>query len=125
MVEVEMHKILASQVKKCGAFPVIINGTGSHVHLLVDFGPYTSRAGLLQALKQNSSIWARRSGKFPNWEGWSKEYYCYSVSADRKDAVINYIKNQKTHHTTVNFDDEMIIMAKMAGKNLGETLEQQ
>lgn len=102
-----MYKIIAAQVKKCGAYPVITNGVGNHVHLLVDFGPSTSRASLLQSIKQNSSIWARKSGKFPFWEGWAKEYYCYSVSSDRRDAVINYIRNQKTHHLSRKVDDEL------------------
>lgn len=103
----ELYRIIGAQIRKCGAHPIIINGIGNHIHLLVDFGPDTARASLLQMLKQNSSIWARKSGKFPKWDGWAKEYYCYSVSSDRKNQVINYIKNQKTHHLTMSLDEEI------------------
>lgn len=117
-VAVEMYKILASLVKKAGAFCLCVNGVGNHVHLLVNFGPDTSRASLLQSIKQNSSIWARKSGKFPMWEGWGKEYYCFSVSADKKENVINYIKNQKSHHYGKTFEEEMQTFARALGKEL-------
>lgn len=119
----EMYKILAAQAKKCGAYPIITNGIGNHVHMLLDFGPNTSRASLLQSMKQNSSIWARKSGKFPHWQGWSREYYCYSVSADRKFRVINYIKNQKTHHLVSGITDELRSMAKASGQEWYESNE--
>lgn len=112
---VEMYRIMAAQVKKCGGYPIATNGIGNHVHMLVDFGPDTSRASLLQAIKQNSSIWARKSGKFPLWEGWAKEYYCYSVSSDRRDAVIHYIMNQKIHHSATELTEELKNIVTSAG----------
>ncbi len=111
----DMYAVLGKLVKEKGAYPLIINGIGNHVHLLVDFGPYTARADLLKHIKHNSSYWAARCGKFPMWEGWGREYFCYSVSVDRRDTVISYIKRQKQHHLHRDYEQEMRHMVQNAG----------
>lgn len=111
----ELYRILGAEVKKCGAKPLRINGIGNHIHLLVDFGPKTCREVLLKTIKQNSSLWGRKSGKIPQWEGWGKEYYCFSVSSDRKERVINYINRQKEHHNSQSFEEEVRWITECAG----------
>ncbi|MCM1067204.1 MAG: transposase [Muribaculaceae bacterium] len=119
---VEMYKVISSLVERCNAKLLRINGIENHIHILVDFGPKTCRQDLLKTIKQNSSLWARHSGKFPLWEGWGREYYCFSVSSDRKSSVCAYIENQKEHHKKTSFENEMKRFVAHAGMEWNENL---
>jgi len=45
--------------------------------------------------------------QFPMFEGWRSEYFAATCSLREKDKIIEYIKNQKTHHAKVCFKDEL------------------
>lgn len=78
-----------------------------HLHLLIDLHPSVALASLIADIKRKSSLWMKRSGLFPLFEGWGREYFAFSKSAEHKETIINYIKNQKNHHTLSSFDDEI------------------
>ena len=44
---------------------------------------------------------------FPMFEGWRSEYFAATCSIRDKDAIIEYIKNQKRHHLSCAFQDEL------------------
>ncbi len=84
-----------------------IGGIQNHVHLLINLHPGISLSLLIQKIKGHSSSWLRRDNRFPFFEGWASEYFATSISAGHKDAVINYIKNQRNHHQTASFEHEL------------------
>ena len=48
----------------------------------------------------------KNSGLFPNFEEWQDSYGAFTYSIREKDAIVNYIKNQKEHHKKETFHDE-------------------
>jgi hypothetical protein len=52
---------------------------------------------------------------FPLWRGWCEGYFACSVTPKMKDAVIEYIKNQKEHHGRVDVNEEYLKLVKNAG----------
>lgn len=90
--------------KKCRLYR--INGTGNHIHMLIGIHQTISLMELVRDVKRSSSMWIRQSNNSPYFEGWSKEYAAFSVSWEAKDNVINYIKNQESHHRSITFHDE-------------------
>ncbi len=48
----------------------------------------------------------KESGKFKTFSGWQDGYGAFTICIKQKDAVINYIKNQKEHHQKESFYDE-------------------
>ena len=92
-----------------------IGGIENHIHILVDIHPQIAMADLAKEIKRVSSLWMKQSGLFPNWEGWGKEYFGFSKSLADKNKVIEYIKNQKTHHKRESFDDEIRRMVEDEG----------
>ncbi len=90
--------------KKCTLFR--INGIENHIHLMSDLHPSVSLSNYVKDIKIASSIWMKESGKFPAFESWQEGYGAFTYSVKEKDMIIDYIKNQKEHHKTENFQDE-------------------
>ena len=84
-----------------------IGGIANHIHIFVDIHPNVSMSNIAGEIKRVSSLWMKQCGLFPDFEGWGKEYFCFSKSFTDKHMVIEYIKNQKQHHTKLSFEDEI------------------
>jgi len=67
-----------------------IGGIENHIHLLVDIHPTFALSDFMKELKEYSSKWL------------SKNLY----NLNDKQTIIDYIKNQREHHKTVNFEEE-------------------
>ncbi|MBY0229792.1 MAG: IS200/IS605 family transposase [Gemmataceae bacterium] len=82
-------------------------GMPDHLHLLVSLGRTWCVADLVRDLKCNSSKWIHET--FPAQLGhfdWQDGYGAFSVSASNRQAVTDYLANQKTHHADLSFQDE-------------------
>lgn len=64
----------------------------------------------MQLLKGGSSKWIHET--FPSLANfaWQDGYAAFSVCESIKDAVINYIFNQRMHHTKRTFQQEFVEM---------------
>ena len=102
----DMYRYIWKAIQNKNCFLCRINGVANHIHLLVDVHPTVALSDLVREIKQTSSEWAKTCGYFPQWDGWGREYAAFSVSVDAKNAIIEYIKRQKEHHTHVRFEDE-------------------
>ena len=111
----QLYAMIGSEIKKMNSKALIINGVRNHLHILLSLNPEVAFSALMKNIKSNSSFWARRSGLFPAFEGWSGEYGAFSLSASHKDAVYKYIENQQTHHLTVTDDEEFERLVTKAG----------
>jgi REP element-mobilizing transposase RayT len=83
-----------------------IGGTGNHLHLLFDMHPTFALSDFMREIKEHSSRWLGQNLNFPDFEGWAVSFAAFICNLNDKQAIINYIKNQKEHHKTVNFEDE-------------------
>ena len=83
-----------------------INGIEDHIHILSDLNPTVALSDYIKNIKVASNIWMKGSGKFPKFKGWQESYGAFTYSIKEKNAVIEYIKNQKDHHKIENFYDE-------------------
>jgi len=92
-----------------------IGGIQNHVHMLINLHPSTALSALMQKVKALSSGWMRADIRFPLFEGWAKDYYACSISPEHKDAVIEYIKSQETHHLGQQLNSEILKLYRYAG----------
>ncbi len=99
-------------VKKCHLLR--IGGIENHIHIFVDIHPTISVAQLAGELKRKSSLWMKQSGLFPGFEGWGKEYFAFSKSANERNTTIEYIKRQREHHNKVSFENEIMTMSLLS-----------
>ena len=97
-----------------------IGGTENHLHLLVDVHPTFALAGFMKELKEYSSKWLAQNKNFPAFEGWAVSYAAFTYSKNDKEIIVDYIKNQKEHHKTVSFEDELRQLLKEHGIEIDE-----
>lgn len=107
----ELRQILISHIiencKEKDIYLQAINGYTEHLHCLISLGKDQNISKIIQLIKGESSFWINQNhltvGKFM----WQDDYFAVSVSESQVDAVINYIKNQETHHSKKSFNDEV------------------
>lgn len=92
-----------------------INGMADHVHILCGIPPYISVADFIKSLKQSSSKWMKHSGLFPSWNGWAEGYAEFTCSFYSIQPVLDYVKNQKLHHSKMTFGEELRNMLDKIG----------
>ena len=98
-----------------------MNGTTNHIHMLIDLHPSIALSNLIGEIKRETSLWIKHNAIAPDFRGWGREFYAFSLSKDRSDSVIEYIKNQLEHHKFVSYEDEMMQICVNEGADFFET----
>ena len=89
------------------------NGMADHIHLLLKLHATTDISTLLKELKSYSSTWMKKQGVIDF--AWQDGYGAFSCSITHVEALIKYIENQKEHHKTHSFDEELAKLNKLWG----------
>ncbi len=92
-----------------------IGGIENHVHVLARLSPAFAVSDVIREVKANSSKWMNEEHNLKGKFEWQIGYGAFTVSYDRRDAVANYIRNQKEHHRTKTFQEEYIEFLKRHG----------
>lgn len=109
-----LHEYLGGIANQLGGKPLKIGGVEDHVHLLIGFKPTHRLSDFMRELKKSSSKWVHETIHFPPF-GWQEGYAAFSVSPPSCKAVSGYIANQREHHRTRSFQDELTSMLDEAG----------
>lgn len=84
--------------------------------MLIELSPIVALSDLVRDIKQGSSKWAKQQVYFPQFSGWGKEYGAFSCARRDKDAIMNYIINQREHHKSQTFENEyqaMVVASRL------------
>lgn len=68
----------------------------------------------MRELKKSTSEWVHETIKEPLFQ-WQEGYAAFTASATSRDGVRKYIENQREHHQTRSFEDELIDLLQRAG----------
>ena len=105
-VEHELHAYLGGICKNLECHPIKIGGYIDHIHILCMLSKKIALMKLLEEVKSHSSKWMKTKGDDLTNFYWQDGYGAFSVNPSEVDAVINYITNQKEHHSRRSFQDE-------------------
>ncbi len=83
-----------------------INGVSDHLHILLKLHSTVAVSTLLKELKSYSTGWMKKQG-FLDF-GWQEGYGAFSCCGSHLEAVTKYIENQKEHHKTRTFNQEVV-----------------
>jgi len=108
VIEPELYAYMGSTIKRIGGIPFIINGMDDHVHIFSSLPRTVALSKFIEDIKRNSSRWIKTKGAAYQHFAWQNGYAGFSVSSSHKDNVVRYIANQKEHHKTLMFKDEVI-----------------
>ena len=105
--DAELYKYIWGIIKnkKCKLYR--INGMPDHIHIFSDLHPIVCLSDFVKDIKIASNLWMKQSGLFPEFEEWQESYSAFTYSIREKDMIINYVKNQKEHHKTETFEEEI------------------
>jgi putative transposase len=107
-------------IKNKNCFLYRINGIENHIHILTDIHPSIAPADFVKDIKVYSSLWIKKSGLFPGFEGWSEGYASLTCSYSDLERLISYIRNQQIHHQKESFEDEYRRILVEAGIEIDE-----
>ena len=106
-----LHAYIGGISRTLGAVPLQVGGVADHVHILLGIKATHSVANLVQEIKKHSSPWLQE--RVPGFS-WQEGYGAFSVSPERIPGVVKYIQNQPELHKTMTFEDERIMLLKLA-----------
>ena len=79
--------------------PHAINGMSDHIHVVISVPPKLSIATVIGQLKGASSHRVNEIFVSHNSFAWQAEYSVFSVSEKVLPRIVEYVKNQKKHHS--------------------------
>jgi putative transposase len=87
---------------------IIINGMPDHLHIAIGMRPTQSLSDLMQDIKGSSSKWINDNKLATGHFQWQEGYGAFSYNKSQLPRLIEYIKNQKEHHSKKSLREEYI-----------------
>jgi len=111
----KVHKYIYGIIieKKC--FPVAINGTSDHIHILVGFHPTITISDLVRDIKRSSALFINEQIKSYLRFSWQEGYGAFTVGFNELDKIYKYVLNQEDHHKKKSFKNEYIQILENEG----------
>jgi REP element-mobilizing transposase RayT len=104
--------------KQCHVYA--INGVEDHVHIITHVHPSIALASLVKDIKVASSVYIKEQQLFKDFTGWQDGYGAFTYSIKEADRLIDYVRNQETHHLQKTFKDEYIALLDEHGVEFNE-----
>lgn len=105
-----VHKYIYGIILGLNGYPVAINGTNDHVHILSGFRPAMSIENLVRDIKRSSALYINASHMGYSKFKWQEGYGAFTVGYPNLDTVYKYILNQQEHHKKGSFKEEYLEM---------------
>lgn len=104
----KVHKYIYGILLEKKCFPVAINGTNDHIHLLIGFPPTIAISDLIRDIKRSSSLFINSQLNSYLKFNWQEGFGGFTVGYRDLDNVSKYILNQEEHHKSIKFRDEYL-----------------
>ena len=108
--EDELYKYISGIITNKGQKSLAVNGMPDHIHILVGLKPAMRISDLIRDIKNNSSNFINERKFLSKKFSWQEGYGAFSYSESNYGNVIEYIKNQKQHHSKRTFKEEYVAL---------------
>ena len=109
-IETDLHSYISGILKNLESPVIEINSMPDHIHILFRLSKNMALSKVFEEVKKTSSLWVKPKG-IPDFT-WQIGYGAFSVSSSKLAVVRTYIRNQKEHHKTVSFQEEIEVFIK-------------
>lgn len=116
----DLFKFIWGLLKNKKCFLHRIGGVEDHIHIIADIHPSNSVSDLVKDIKLASSSYIKEKNLFQNFAGWQTGYAYFTYSKEAKNNLIEYVKNQESHHHKTTFKEELISLLKEHGVEFDE-----
>lgn len=103
---------LGGTCRSMGCNPVQVGGTSDHVHILCVLARDTAIQNFVAKIKAESSKWVKCQKPLTADFHWQTGYGVFSVNPKERQAVVQYIADQKEHHRNRTFQEEFVMFLK-------------
>jgi REP element-mobilizing transposase RayT len=110
--KLELNAVIGNLINETGAKTLIVNGHVDHVHCLFQFYPKHAVSDVLKNAKAKSSKWLNESNLLEHRFEWQSGFGSFTYSEKEVQKVVEYVKNQETHHQKMTFKEEYLMMLK-------------
>ncbi len=102
-----LHCYMAVVLKNLDCPATLINSVEDHVHILFNLARTIPLSKAVEEVKKSSSKWLKQQDDTLKHFSWQAGYGAFAVSESNMTAVRMYISNQREHHATKSFQDEL------------------
>lgn len=104
--EEELFKYITGIVQNNGHKLLAINGMPDHLHMFIGYRVSQSIPKLVETIKTRSNQFINQRGFCRQKFEWQTGYGCFSYGKSQVNQVIQYVRNQKSHHRKTTFQTE-------------------
>ncbi len=106
-VRPDLHAYMGGTLKSLTCHPIEINSEPDHLHALFILGRTVALSEIVGQLNKSSNDWLRR--RDPQFASffWQAGFGAFSVSQSQLEDVRTYIRNQREHHRSKAFQEEL------------------
>ena len=92
--------------KLCHSY--IVGGANNHIHIITHIHPSQALSSLVKEIKMGSQkLILDNRHLFPGFPGWQVGYGAFTYNIKSKSNLIRYVKNQREHHMSISYMDEL------------------
>ena len=95
-------------------------GAPDHVHLAAMASPAVALSRFVATTKSNCTGWIHKTCPDMSSFAWQEGYSAFSVSPSMLPRLKKYIREQKTHHAKMTFQEELIALLEKHGVEYDE-----
>jgi REP element-mobilizing transposase RayT len=110
--KLELNAVIGNLINETEAKVLIVNGHFDHVHCLFQFYPKHAVSDIMKNVKAKSSKWLNESNLLADRFEWQSGFGSFTYSEKELQKVVEYVKNQETHHQKMTFKEEYLMMLK-------------
>ena len=105
----EVQKYISGIIENKKHQLISIYANPDHIHIFLSLKDLSSPISqLVKEIKVSSTNFINGKKYLNTPFYWQEGYGCFSYSKSQRDAVVNYIQNQKEHHKNKSFRDEYV-----------------
>ena len=104
--EEELYKYTTGVVQNRGNKMLAIGGMPDHIHIFIGLKPAEALSDLVAEIKKATNAFITEQKFLKHKFDWQAGYGAFSYSRSHRDAVCQYILNQKEHHQKKTFEAE-------------------
>lgn len=104
----DLHAYLAGSCRALESEAYRVGGTEDHVHIACTLPRTLTVSKLLEEIKKTSSAWFKTKDSRCRGFTWQAGYGAFSLGQSNLAGLIRYIDNQKEHHRSKSFQEELL-----------------
>lgn len=112
-IEQRVWAYIGGVARKHNLTAIQVGGIENHIHALIMSSPPIAPSRIAQWIKGDSSKWIHQEFRDLKRFAWQDGYGIFTVSRSSAPKVVNYIQDQRKHHSEKSFEEEFVELLEL------------